>query len=103
MDLTFSYRRKMITEGHHSLKKIKEKYPFLFEREQLRKEYNQLLADENAADCMKHNLLELAPKIISVAEKRNLAAKEAQDLLQLCCQLNDADVDEAEITEGMCT
>jgi hypothetical protein len=35
------------------------------------------LADENAADCMKHNLLELAPKIISVAEKRNLAAKEA--------------------------
>ena len=35
MDLTFSYRRKMINEGHHSLKKIKEKYPFLFEREQV--------------------------------------------------------------------
>ena len=35
MDLTFSYRRKMINEGHHSLKKIKEKYSFLFEREQV--------------------------------------------------------------------
>ena len=61
------------------------------------------MADENAADCMKHNLLELAPKIISVAEKRNLAAKESQELLQLCHQPNDADVDEAEMTEGMCT
>ena len=35
MDLTFSYRRKMINEGQHSLKKIKEIYPFLFEREQV--------------------------------------------------------------------
>ncbi len=35
MHLTFSFRRKMMNEGHHSLKDIKEKYPFLFQREQV--------------------------------------------------------------------
>lgn len=35
MDLTFSFRRKMINEGHHSLKSIKQMYPFLFEREEV--------------------------------------------------------------------
>ena len=35
MELTFSYRRKMINEEHHSLKSIKQMYPFLFKREQI--------------------------------------------------------------------
>ena len=42
------------------------------------------MADETAADSLEGNLLELAPKIIKVAEKRKLASEGAKKLLQLC-------------------
>ena len=58
------------------------------------------MADENAADCIKQNLLELAPKIISVAEKRKLTAKDALELLEICHPSDDDDVDE-NITDGI--
>lgn len=35
MKLTFSFRRKMVNEGRHSLKDIQMKYPFLFECDQV--------------------------------------------------------------------
>ncbi len=51
------------------------------------------MADENSANCISNTLLELAPKILLVAEKRGLAAKEAKDLLQLYNQSKDGDDD----------
>jgi hypothetical protein len=42
------------------------------------------MANDTAADCLQSNLLQLAPKIIAVAEKRNLALEEAKNLLHLC-------------------
>jgi hypothetical protein len=35
MELTYSFRRQMINEQKHLLKDIQEKYPFLFERNQV--------------------------------------------------------------------
>ena len=35
MKLTFSFRRKMVNEGKHSLKDIEGKYPFLFHCDQV--------------------------------------------------------------------
>lgn len=58
------------------------------------------MADENAADCIKQNLLALAPKVISVAEKRNLASKDALELLSSCHPSDDNDTD-GNITDGM--
>ena len=51
------------------------------------------MADNNAANCVQENLLELAPKIIMVARKRNLASEEANRLLQLAQPCED-DVEE---------
>ena len=42
------------------------------------------MADENAAESIISNLLELAPKIIMIAEKRNVSSPEVQKLLGLC-------------------
>ena len=36
------------------------------------------MADENAADSFSSNLLELAPNIIMIAEKRNISSPEVQ-------------------------
>ena len=44
----------------------------------LKEEYNRLMADENAADSFSSNLLELAPNIIMIAEKRNISSPEVQ-------------------------
>ena len=47
--LTFSFRRKMINEGKHSLKDIYGEYPFLFECDQVCKKCIQ-----NVAQIMIH-------------------------------------------------
>ena len=62
-------------------------------------EYNRLMAEESASDRIQSNLLSIAPKIISVAKSRNLAAKEAQALLVLYDK--GADEDEVILSEGM--
>ena len=41
------------------------------------------MAEETASDRIKSNLLSIAPKIIAIAKKRNLLAREAQALLGL--------------------
>lgn len=41
------------------------------------------MADNTAADCLQSNLLQLAPKIIQIAEKKKLT-EEAKKLLLLC-------------------
>ena len=50
----------------------------------LRHEYNRLMADDNAADCLQGNLLELTLKIIKIAQNRNRGSEEGKELLQLC-------------------
>jgi hypothetical protein len=42
------------------------------------------MADTTAADCLQSNLLQLAPKIIGITEKRNLTSEKAKKLLLLC-------------------
>lgn len=56
------------------------------------------MGDENAAGCVEGNLLELAPKVIKVAEKRKLQNDNARKLLQLCQPPKE---DENELTAGM--
>ncbi|XP_046864009.1 uncharacterized protein LOC124457887 [Xenia sp. Carnegie-2017] len=51
MELTYSFRRRMINEEKHLLKDIMEQYPFLFKKAHLKSEYSHLMADSSAADC----------------------------------------------------
>ena len=63
------------------------------------------MADDNAADCLQGNLLELTPKIIKIAQNRNLASQEVKELLQLCQPrpIDDADDCSQELNEGTST
>lgn len=46
------------------------------------------MADESAAESIKRNALSLAPKLITVAQNRNIASEEVKKLVQL---VNDAE------------
>ena len=63
------------------------------------------MADDNAADCLQGNLLELTPKIIKIAQNRNLASQEVKELLQLCQPrpIDDEDDCSQELNEGTST
>ena len=60
----------------------------------LRHEYNRLMADGNAADCLQGNLLELTLKIIKIAQNRNRGSEEGKELLQLCQSCPSVDNDD---------
>ena len=96
MELTYPFRRKMINEKNHLLIDIKEIYPFLFEKNQLKREYNRLMADSTAGDCIKSNLRDLAPKIIAVAKRRNLQIPEVKSLLDLCSKSHEYEEEDAD-------
>lgn len=51
------------------------------------------MADNTAADCLQSNLLQLAPKVIGIAEKKKLT-EETKKLLLLCKPSEDGE-DEA--------
>ena len=42
------------------------------------------MADSAAADCLKINLLSLAPQVIDLAKNRNLESPDVNSLLGLC-------------------
>ena len=58
------------------------------------------MADDTAADSLQINLLQLAPKIIKIAEKRHLAPEEAKNLLNLLKPDEMDDDDAGDISEG---
>ena len=58
------------------------------------------MADDTAADSLQINLLQLAPKIIKIAEKRHLASEEAKNLLNLLKPDEMDDDDAGDISEG---
>ena len=58
------------------------------------------MADDTAADSLQINLLQLAPKIIKIAEKRQLASEEAKNLLHLLKPDEVYNDDTGDISEG---
>jgi hypothetical protein len=58
-----------------------------------------MMADTTAADCLQSNLLQLAPKIIGITEKRNLTSEKAKKLL-LLCQPSEIDDESEGISAG---
>ena len=61
------------------------------------------MADTTAGDCTKPNLLDLAPKIIAVAKRRNLEIPEVKSLLNLCNKSHEDGEDDADaLTAGTC-
>ena len=58
------------------------------------------MADDTAADSLQINLLQLAPKIIKIAEKRQLASEEAKNLLHLLKPDEVDNDDTGDISEG---
>ncbi|XP_046842756.1 uncharacterized protein LOC124436825 isoform X2 [Xenia sp. Carnegie-2017] len=101
MELTYSFRRRMINEEKHLLKDIMEQYPFLFKKAHLKSEYSRLMADSSAADCIQGNLLEVSPNIIRVAEQRKFVSEEANKLLLLCKPTNDSSCNDDEENENI--
>ena len=57
------------------------------------------MADVKSKEYVSGNLLDLAPKIIKVAEKRSLSSPEAIKLLALCSQSGDNEYDQ-ELSAG---
>ena len=58
------------------------------------------MADEDASSTMQTNLLEMAPKIISIAERRDLKTEEAKKLISLS-KPTPSDMEEGELSEGI--
>ena len=60
------------------------------------------MTDENAADSIISNWLELAPNIIMIAEKRNISSPEVQKLLDLykCEPSAESDNEAEELNAG---
>ena len=58
------------------------------------------MADDTAADSLQINLLQLAPKIIKIAKKRQLASEEAKNLLHFLKPDEMDDDDTGDISEG---
>lgn len=57
------------------------------------------MADDAAAYCIQGNILSLAPKIVKVADKKNLLFKSAISLLHMCQHSGEND-ESAELTAG---
>jgi hypothetical protein len=53
------------------------------------------MADDSAADGLQSNLLQLAPKLVKVAEKRKFKSEEAKSILNLLniSELEDGDIE----------